>query len=189
MREGWYLMNLRDVEKLLAAWRASDLLKDFGVPLTTDEALQIRDAGNVPDARDRSLRLVFFVDDEPLERKRLRFEPDYHSAPSWRRPGSRPVHIVPLRKGAAGDGEGPAWWELPRVGELEEEWRRTGAVAGIPVPAEYRSFVFKTVVALQDAGAPVTKESIGDSIARWLSPGDAQRVVESLGDVKKGPDE
>ena len=181
MREGWYLMNLRDVEKLLAAWRASDLSKDFGVALTNDEALEIRDAGNIPDARDRSLRLVFFVDDEPLERKRLRFEPDFHRAPSWRRQGSRPVHIVPLRKGVVGAGDERPWWELPRVGELEEEWRDSGKVAGIAVPAEYRSFVFKTVIALQDAEEEVTEASIAASIARWLPPADAQRIAESLG--------
>ena len=186
MREGWYLMSTRELEQLLAAWRSSDRDVEFGVPLTVDQALAHRDAGNVPDERDRSLRLVLFVDDEPLERKRLRYEPDFHQAPEWRRDGSRPVNVVPLRIDVSPDkDEHPPWWELPRVKELEQEWRRTGVVAGVEVPAKYRSFVFKTVIALQDAGEPVTAETISGSIARWLSPEDATRVRESL--KERGP--
>ena len=69
MREGWYLMSTRELEQLLAAWRLSDRDAEFGVPLTVEQALAHRNAGNVPDDHDRSLRLVLFVDDEPLERK------------------------------------------------------------------------------------------------------------------------
>lgn len=186
MREGWYLMSTRELEQLLAAWRASDRDAEFGLPLTVEQALQFRNEGNVPDEHDRSLRLVLFVDDEPLEQKRLRYEPDYHQAPVWRGVDSRPVNVVPLRDDRTKrTKEHPPWWELPRVKELEEEWRRTGVVAGVQVPADYRSFVFKTVIALQDAGEPVTAESISASIARWLSPEDAAKLRESL--QAKGP--
>ena len=173
-------MSTREVEQLVTAWRASETDSEFGVPLSIEDALAIRAAGNVPDEHDRSLRLVLFVDDEPVEQKRLHYEPDFHRAPEWRREGSRPVNVIPLRRGSGGaEGDSP-WWEHPRVKELEAEWRATGAVAGIQVPADYRSFVFKTVIALQDAGVPVTPDSIGDSIARWLSPEDAQKIRRSL---------
>lgn len=186
MREGWYLMSTHELEQLLAAWRSSDRDAEFGTPLTVEQAIECRNAGNVPDEHDRSLRLVLFVDDEPLEQKRLRYEPDYHEAPLWRGPDSKPVNVVPLRGAEDSRSEArPPWWELPRVKELEEEWRRTGAVAGVEVPADYRSFVFKTVIALQSAGQPVTAESISDSIARWLSPQDAAKVRQSL--QAKGP--
>lgn len=186
MREGWYLMSTGELEQLLAAWRSSDRDAEFGSPLTIDQAIELRNAGNIPDDQDRSLRLVLFVEDEPLEQKRLRYEPDYHQAPVWRRDGSRPVNVVPLRGVDHPPAiDHPPWWELPRVKELEEEWTRTGSVAGVQVPAEYRSFVFKTVIALQDAAQPVTAESISDSIARWLSPEDAAKVRESL--HAKGP--
>ena len=185
MREGWYLMSTAELERALAAWRGGDRSAEFGVALSTAEAIARRDSGNLPDDADRSLRLVLFVDAEPLEKKRLRWEPDYHDAPDWRREGSRPVNVVPLKEAGATGGRGRPWWEMPRVDELEEEWRRSGTVAGLVVPAEYRSFVFKTVISLQDAGREVTRDSIGDSIARWLSPEDAARVRDSL--KEKGP--
>lgn len=178
-------MNTREVEQLVAAWRSSGAQADLGVPLSIEEALTVRNGGNLPDDNERSLRLILFVDDEPIEQKRLRFEPDFHRAPEWRREGSRPVNVVPLRAGAGRAGGDSPWWELPRVKELEAEWRTTGTVAGIEVPADYRSFVFKTVIALQDAREPVTPDTIGDSIARWLSPEDARRIRESL--KTKGP--
>ena len=184
MREGWYLMSIHELEQALPAWRAGEPV-DVGRPLTIEEALEIRNAGNVPDDEDRSLRLVLFVQDEPLEQKRLRYEPDYHRAPDWRRDGSRPVNVVPLRTPTSPPATTGPWWDLPRVRELEEEWRATGAVAGIQVPADYRSFVFKTVIALQDAGLPITPSTIGDSVARWLTPEDAQKIRSSL--RKKGP--
>lgn len=172
-------MNTREIEQALAAWR-SNAPVEIGVPLSTDEALGIRNAGNLPDEDDRSLRLVLLVDEEPLERKRLRYEPDFHRAPEWRLEGSRPVNVVPLRTSAAPAASGQAWWETPRVRELEEGWQATGIVAGMHVPAEYRSFVFKTVIALQDAGQAVTPSAVGDSVARWLSPEDAMKIRQSL---------
>lgn len=178
-------MSTSELERALAAWRAGTRDAEFGVSLSIDAAIARRDEGNVPDHEDRSLRLVLFVDDEPLERKRLRWEPDYHDAPDWRREGSRPVNVVPLRSADSPQGDGRPWWEMPRVKELEERWRRDGSVAGIEVPAEYRSFVFKTVIALQDAGREVTPDSIGDSIARWLPVEDAVRIRASL--RERGP--
>ena len=179
MREGWYLMSTREVEQLVSSWRSSDVDAEFGVAISSEQALAFRDAGNIPDEDDRSLRLVLFVDDEPIERKRIRYEPDFHRAPEWRRDGSRPVNVLPLRSGER-RGDAAPWWEHPRVKELEAEWRATGGVAGVEVPADYRSFVFKTVIALQDAGEPITPDSIGDSIARWLSPDDATKIRDSL---------
>ena len=178
-------MSTRELEQVLDAWRRGEHDVEVGHALTVDAALARRDSGNLPDESDRSLRLILFVDDEPLERKRLRWEPDFHEAPEWRREGSRPVNIVPLRTSPGTPAEGGPWWEIPRVQELETEWRSSGSVAGLDVPAEYRSFVFKTVIALQDAGREVTIDSIGDSIARWLSPEDARRVKGSL--KQKGP--
>lgn len=177
-------MSTRDLERVVSAWRAGRL-EDAGIELSVDEALRRRDAGNIPDEDDRTLRLVLFVDGEPLEHKRLRFEPDYHRPPEWRREGSRPVNVVPLRTKASPAPVARPWWEMPRVKELEREWRDTGMIAGMRVPADYRSFVFKTVLALQDAGEPVTPQTVGDSIARWLSPADARKVAESL--QTKGP--
>lgn len=185
MREGWYLMSTPELEKALAVWRRGERSEEFGVPLSIDEALARRDRGNVPDANDRSLRLVLFVEDEPLERKRLRWEPDFHDAPEWRREDSRPVNVVPLRTADSPAGDTRPWWETPRMEALEEEWRREGSILGIEVAAEYRSFVFKTVIALQEAGLGVTPDAIGDSIARWLQPGDARKIRASL--KEKGP--
>ena len=180
MREGWYLMSTSELEEALSAWRSSDREHEAGIRLSIEEALALKQQGNVPDAEGRTLRLVLYVDGEPLERKRLRFEPDLHEEPTWRTSESRPINVVPLRTGAVeAAGETP-WWELPRVRELEAEWRETGGVAGVEVPAAYRSFVFKTVIALQDAGVTVTADSIGASIARWLSPEDAARVRSAL---------
>ncbi|MDP9069613.1 MAG: hypothetical protein M3N53_14915 [Actinomycetota bacterium] len=142
------------------------------VALTTEEALAIRNAGNIPDELGRSLRLVLFVDGEELSLKRLAFEPDFHQAPAWRREGSKPVNVVPLQVSTVEKAPRPgiAWWEQPDVQELEASWRETGAVQGLVVPAAYRSFVFKTVASLRSAGAEITVEAILDSVARWLAP-------------------
>ena len=177
-------MSTRELEQMLGAWRASRRDEEFGIALTLEEALAFRAAGNVPDEEDRSLRLVLFADDEPLDQKRLRYEPDFHHPPTWRREGSRPVNVVPLGGASAPTAEVP-WWEQPRVKELETEWQESGTITGIEVPAELRSFVFKTVIALQDAGEAVTADAIGGSIARWLAPEDAEKVRESL--KEKGP--
>jgi len=184
VREGWYLMSTRELEETLAMWRSGGR-EVRGIELTNTEALRRRDEGNVPDNDDRSLRLLLLVDDEPLERKRLRFEPDFHRAPEWRREGSRPVNVVPLRTPGSPPPVAQPWWDMPRVRELEQQWRATGYVVGMRVPADYRSFVFKTVLALQDAGEPVTPQTVADSVARWLSPHEARKIRESLED--KGP--
>lgn len=178
-------MSTAELERALAAVRSGNG-GEFGIALSKEEALERRNAGNLPDDDDRSLRLVLFVDEEPLERKRLRYEPDFHRAPDWRRAGSRPVNVVPLRSETAPSSAPGPWWELPRVKELEEEWRVTGTVAGMGVPAEYRSFVFKTVIALQEAGENVTPSAVADSVARWLSPEDARRIRNSLTEKEPG---
>ncbi|HEX2051431.1 MAG TPA: hypothetical protein VHJ34_12505 [Actinomycetota bacterium] len=186
LEEGWYLMSTGDLERELRRWREPDA----AVPpsnarrLERAEALAYRDAGNLPDELGRTLRLVLVADDArdvaALDDKRRRYEPDYHRPPTWRRAGSAPVNVVPLRApGVGGPAAGP-WWEQADVAELESEWRRTGAVAGVAVPREYRSFVLKTVAALRAAGEPVTPDSIADSIARWLAPDDAARIRAAL---------
>lgn len=185
MREGWYLMSTPELEKALAVWRGGGRSEEFGVPLSIEEALARRNDGNIPDEGGRSLRLVLFVGDEPLERKRLLWEHDFHDAPDWRREGSRLVNIVPLRTAGSPPGDTRSWWETPQMEALEKEWRRDGSILGIEVAAEYRSFVFKTVIALQEAGREVTPDAIGDSIARWLQPEDAQKIRASL--KEKGP--
>lgn len=184
MEEGWYLMSVDDLELELARHRHLDkaLPPSHAVRLSVEEALAYRNAGNLSDELDRSLRLVLRIDRPEdfrgLHRRRLDFEPDYHSAPTWRREGSRPVNVVPLRDpGLAGGID--AWWEDPAIAELERRWQESGRVEGIAIPGEYRSFVYKTVVALRDAGRPVTVDSICDSIARWL-PGEAETVRAAL---------
>ena len=179
-------MNTPELERALSAFRSGNEAA-FGTPISVEEALRIRNAGNLSDEDERTLRLVLLVDREPLDKKRLRYEPDYHRAPEWRREGSRPVNVVPLRTADAPPPDAGPWWESPRVEELEEEWRRSGTVAGFDVPAAYRSFVFKTVIALQDAGDDVTPSSVADSVARWVSPEDAETIRNAL--TKKGPDE
>ncbi|MGH2808915.1 MAG: hypothetical protein ACRDKT_16750 [Actinomycetota bacterium] len=191
MRDGWYLMNTAALERVLADWRAGlepDLPDDV-VALSVDEALRIRNSGNVPDEDGRSLRLVLHVTDADVDRlaeRRLDFEPDYHDAPTWRRPGSKPVNVVPLRTRATERHQESPWWEQPDVRALEEEWRATRTVAGIEVPEEFRSFVFKTVVSLRSAGRDVTPDSIADSVARWLPPEEAERLRKAL--KEKEPD-
>ena len=178
-------MSTPELERALAAWRHGDRDEEFGVALSTGDALAWRDAGNVPDKHDRSLRLVLFVDEEALEKKRLRWEPDFHEAPTWRREGSRRVNVVPLRSPDSPASDGRPWWEMPGVEALEQEWRRDGTVAGLQVPSEYRSFVFKTVVALREAGREVTPDAIADSVSRWVSAQDAEKIRSSL--KRKGP--
>lgn len=178
-------MSTADLEKELARWRdpEADVPPSGALALTIDEALAYRDAGNLPDDHGRTLRLVLVAHSldevKALGRKRALFEPDYHAAPAWRREGSAPVNVVPLRAPDAG-GDASAWWEDSDVAELEREWSRTGQVAGLPVPAAYRGFVFKTVLALREAGLQVTADSVADSIARWLSPEQAKEIRNAL---------
>jgi hypothetical protein len=185
VREGWYLMSTPELEQALSAWRRGDRDDEFGVALSTEDAIARRNGGNLPDEVDRSLRLVLFVDEEPLEKKRIRWEPDFHDAPTWRREGSRPVNVVPLRSPDAPAGDGRPWWEMPGVEALEEEWRKHGSVAGVEVPPEYRSFVFKTVIALREAGREISPDAIADSVSRWVSAEDAEKIRSAL--KRKGP--
>jgi hypothetical protein len=179
-------MSAHDLEIELRRWRDpdADVEASGAKPLSLEDALAYRDAGNLPDALGRSLRLVLHVNDAAelsyLQQKRLQFEPDFHDAPTWRREGSKPVNVVPLRR-ADVEGMGDrAWWDDPAVARLEEEWSRTGIVEGIRVPAEIRSFVYKTVLSLRSAGREVTAESVADSIARWLSPEEAEQIRAAL---------
>jgi hypothetical protein len=191
MEDGWYLMSTETLERVLALWRAGEepTLPDDAIALTVEAALRYRDMGNLPDERGRSLRLVLHTSDDDvglLATRRLEFEPDFHDAPSWRRPGSKPVNVVPLRTRSTEVVAGPPWWEQPDVRSLEEEWRRRGTVAGICVPEEFRSFVFKTVVSLRSANLEVTPDAIADSVARWLPPDDVDRLRKAL--KEKEPD-
>lgn len=179
MREGWYLMNLTELEGLLARWRAGEQLGDIGVPLEIVDALARKRAGNLPDARGRTLRLVLMVDEAPLEERRALYEPDVHERPDWRRPGSKPVHVVPLKRRRQQEVPYP-WWEDPSVKHLEAEWQRSGRIAGVPVPEDYRSFVLKAVASLRVQGKEISARAIADSIERWLLPEDAARLRAAL---------
>jgi hypothetical protein len=189
LADGWYLMSTADLERELARWRAPET--NVGPSnlrrLTVEQALEFRDAGNLPDELDRTLRLVLRVDDPQdlasLEERRLEFEPDYQDAPSWRRGGSRPINVVPLRRpGIAPMSEGP-WWANPELAELEREFGHKGTAGGVRVPGEYRGFIFKTVLGLRSQGREVTPGTIADSIARWLSPEDAARIARELNEL------
>jgi hypothetical protein len=184
LEEGWYLMSTQDLERELARWRG-DRSQSSGdvLRITTEDALAYRNSGNLPDDKERSLRLVLLVEDEDdlegLARKRLIWEPDYHSAPDWRREGSRPVNVVPLRRPGRVSTEVP-WWEMPGVKELDQEWNAHGTVAGLRTPAELRGFVYKTVVSLRAAGKQITPDAVADSISRWLPRDEAERVRAEL---------
>ena len=178
-------MSTPDLERELARWRdpATPVPPSNAVALSVEEALAFRDAGNLPDEHGRTLRLVLFARDldevRRLGRKRAEFEPDYHDAPRWRREGSAPVNVVPLRTpGVSGDPS--PWWESSDVADLEAEWRGTGRLAGLPVPAEYRGFVLKTVASLREAGRPVDLASIAASLERWLSPEQVREITDAI---------
>jgi hypothetical protein len=190
LAEGWYLMSTGDLEYELARWRAPG--KDAGLraqPLTREQALAFRDAGNLPDELDRTLRLVLHVDDTQgladLAERRLEFEPDYQDAPIWRREGSRPINVVPLRRpGIAPVSDGP-WWEDDDLASLEHEFNERSTAGGVRVPGEYRGFVFKTILALRSQGREVTPKTIADSIARWLPEEDAARIALELNELNR----
>lgn len=147
-------------------------------PLSIDQALAFRNAGNLPDDLGRTLRLVLNVATEAelhsLEERRLLFEPDYLEEPVWRGEGSKPVNVVPLRRADVRGTEQP-WWDDAEVGELEREWQTSGTAAGMRVPGDFRSFVFKTVIALRSAGREVSPQNVLDGVARWLT---AEQVEE-----------
>ena len=179
--EGWYLLSDLEVEQVLLAIKAGDEPDIESQGLDQDAALAFRDRGNVPDEADRVLRLFLRFEgesDHSVERKRIRFEPDFHSAPNWRRPGSRPVNVIPL--GLSQPSDAKPWWEDAAMAELEEEWSRSGTVSGVTVPAEYRSFVYKTVVALRASNHVVSASSIADSAARWLPAEQAEALRRAL---------
>jgi hypothetical protein len=186
LEEGWYLMSVSELEQELARWRSpgAHLVASTARRLSRDEALARRDAGNLPDDSGRTLRLVLHVGSgagpEALEARRRLFEPDYHDPPTWRRSGSVPVNVVPLRLAErSGDGAG-AWFEQPELAALEQQWRTTGAIDGLRIPADVRGFVYKTVLSLRSAGRPVTVDTVASSISRWTSPGDGARIREAL---------
>jgi hypothetical protein len=187
VHEGWYLMSAAELETELARWRHPErgTPPTGAVRLTIADALAYRNAGNLPDSDGRSLRLVLHVDDARelsyLQEKRLEYEPDFHEAPSWRREGSKAVNVVPLRReGIVGAASGAAWWDDPDIAALEKEWSVSGLVEGLPVPAELRGFVYKTVLSLRAAGRPVTPDSIADSVSRWLPPDQAEHIRSAL---------
>ena len=185
LEEGWYLMSTSDLERELARFRGAAVPASGAVRLSIDEALAYRDAGNLPDPKGRTLRLVLHTaetaDVASLDSKRLVYEPDYHDPPSWRSEGSKPVNVVPLRRARAQAEATDPWWERPELRELEQEWSRSGTVHGVAVPAAYRGFVYKTALALRAAGIEVTAESLADSISRWEVPDDAERIRTALG--------
>ena len=175
-------MSVAELERELIRFRNRE---DPGLakPLTQETAMALRDAGNVPDEAGRTLRLFLHITSQDelfaLDEKRRRWEPDYLDAPTWRRPDSKPVTVVPLRS-AEVEGRPRAWWDDEVVGPLEDTWRRTGRIAGLEVPGEVRGFVLKTVVELDAAGRDVTVDAIVDSISRWLKPEEVANVERAL---------
>lgn len=177
-------MSVRDLEIELARRRGEDRPASNAKALPTEEALDFRTQGNLPDELGRTLRLVLRIDSpadlKSLDAKRLLYEPDFHRAPTWRREGSKPVNVVPLTAPDVASPQPRSWWNDPEMAQLESEWRETGAIEGVRLPAEYRSFIYKTVALLRKTGTEISVRSISDSIARWLSPEEAARIRESL---------
>jgi hypothetical protein len=182
--EGWYLMNTHELELEIARHRGEDVPPSSAIPLSISEALAYRNRGNTPDGAGRTLRLVLHIQNrdelKKLGLKRIRFEPDHHERPDWRRPGSVPVNVVPLRVDELGPPHEGAWWEDPELSELENEWRVTGMVAGIKVSGARRGFIFKTVLSLRAAGLAITPESVANSVARWVPQTEAVALRNEL---------
>ncbi|MGH2729643.1 MAG: hypothetical protein ACRDJI_03450, partial [Actinomycetota bacterium] len=178
-----------DLERELERLRSGegDVSPSNAVRLSVEEALAFRNAGNLPDDNGRTLRLVLRIDDASelsyLQAKRLVWEPDFHDAPEWRRAGSRPVNVVPLRAPGVTAGDHGPWWEESQVAALEDEWRTRGTAAGLKVPASCRGFVYKTVLALRAAGREVTPDSVADSISRWVPAPEADQIRSALRDA------
>ena len=190
LAEGWYLMSTADLERELGRWRGEAAPASNAEPLDVDEALAFRNRGNLPDHLGRTLRLVLRIEDademRTIDERRLLYEPDYQARPRWRVEGSRPVNDVPLRSPTV-RGTAQAWWEDERMASFEEEWQRTGEVAGIRIPATLRGFVYKTISQLQATGREVTVQAIQDSIARWVAPADAEEIGAALEAAQQGP--
>jgi hypothetical protein len=191
LADGWYLMSTQDLERELARWRAteSDVGETKALRVTIEEALEFRNAGNLPDKFDRTLRLVLRVDDtqglERLAERRLEFEPDYQDAPTWRREGSRPINVVPLRRPGVAPVSTAPWWEDAEIAALEREFVEENTAGGVRVSGEHRGFIFKTIVALRSQGREVTPESIADSIARWLPEESAARIAREIHELNR----
>lgn len=178
-------MSVRDLEIELAALRdPAGVASSNAQRLDLSQALEFRNRGNLPDPSGRTLRLVLEVDGEPLSVKRLRYEPDYHAEPSWRRDGSKPINVVPIPAShppsRAARTADLAWWDQPDVAEIEREWQRSGAVGTLRVPGEYRSFILKTIASLRSAGIDITVDSIAASLARWLSAEQVSEIRDAL---------
>lgn len=190
LSEGWYLMSTPGLERELKRRRSPDLElpRSDALSLTIPEALAYRNAGNLPDDRGRTLRLVLRVGDaeelKALSAKRLEYEPDYHDPPNWRRAGSAHVNVVPLRDPEV-SGDPRAWWESPQLAALEKEWSESGMVAGLRVPGELRGFVYKTVLALKASGRSVDPDTLADSLERWLPPQEAEQIRAALKEANR----
>jgi hypothetical protein len=184
-------MSVAELEQVLDEWRSgrrSDAVTS-APRLSIGQAIEYRNSGNLPDDHGRTLRLLLLVDDVhpgAVEAKRLRYEPDHHDQPRWRRIGSVPVNVVPLRVSHARRPTPRPWFEEPSLAALEREWQASGTVDGVRVPAEYRGFVYKTALALRGAGRDVTVEALAASISRWVSPQDARRIRSALLEVNGG---
>ena len=191
LADGWYLMSTEDLERELARWREpeTDVGGSNARRVTIEEALEFRSAGNLPDEFGRTLRLVLRVDDtEDLARlaeRRLEFESDYQDAPTWRREGSRPINVVPLRRPGVEPVSTTPWWEDAELAALEREFVEENTAGGVRVPGEYRGFIFKTIVALRSQGREVTSETIADSIARWLPEESVARIARELNELNR----
>jgi hypothetical protein len=183
-------MSMPTLERELKRWRSPglELPPTDALRLTIPEALAYRNAGNLPDERGRSLRLVLRVSDaeelKSLPAKRLRYEPDYHDPPTWRRPGSAHVNVVPLRDPEVA-GDPRAWWEDPQLAALETEWNETGMVEGLRIPGEFRGFVYKTVLELRAGRRTVDPDTLADSLERWLPPEAAEQIREALREANR----
>ncbi|MDQ4057530.1 MAG: hypothetical protein M3124_00220 [Actinomycetota bacterium] len=191
LHDGWYLMSISDLDRELRRWRSSDCQ---GPPsrarrLTNEAAIAYRNAGNLPDELDRTLRLVLVVNNTEdlanLEARRLTFEPDYLDAPTWRREGSRPINVVPLRSPRVEPVTAGSWWDDPQLEALEREYTERGTAGGLRIPGEYRGFIFKTVLALRSQDREITPQAIADSVARWLPKDDAARLEAAIAEANR----
>ncbi|MEA2498231.1 MAG: hypothetical protein QOH26_636 [Actinomycetota bacterium] len=174
-------MTDSEVEQVLLGIKRGEDPRPPTSALTSDEAIAYRNAGNVPDEHGRVLRLFLQLGGETpggVDERRFLFEADFHEAPLWRREGSRPVNVIPLGLRPATSDQ--AWWEEPLVAELEAGWTSSGEIEGVQVPAAYRGFVYKTVIALRRAGIKVGVDTISNSAARWLPAAQAEELRSAL---------